>query len=271
MFVIPNALEIRPFCEPKGYFFIYHGVKIGRRYYISKLISYFCFVVYDFFIRVYTGGSGIRGSRLLVRLIFIRMKLESVYKLVCEEEDYRGIHRAPDSSDSPLYDVTLTGVYPDDIYTSDNALRYYGAGYSYDALALSIIHVYHHKPDKRIRIYRAIPIGITTVEKIARYEKDMEYIMKYGKIPSDVKNWEYSSEYYDFMVDEIEKLSKLPQDEKIEINDRDWVGITPEYTKDHGETQYGEGKYRVLTKVVPCKHVYTEGNSLQEWGYDTGD
>ena len=197
------------------------------------------------------------------------MKLIPLYKLVCEAEDYRGDHRSPNSSDSPLYDVCLTGVYPDDIYTSDKALRYYGDGYSYDALALSIIHAYHNKPEKKIRIYRAIPIGITNLEKIARYEKDLKYINQYGKLPPEVKNWKYSSEYSDFMISELDKLSKLPPEEKIGINDRDWVGITPEYAREHGDSQYGRGKYRILTKVVPSKHVFTEGNSLQEWGYDS--
>jgi len=184
------------------------------------------------------------------------------------EEDYHGDHRAPNSKDSPLYDVTLNGSYPDDIYTDNQALRYYGDGYSYDAISLAIIRAYHNKPNRQIRIYRAVPKVLTNQEKIADYVKQMAYIQKYGRIPKDINNWGNKSEYYEFLDKEIQKLKQEPQAEKIEINNGDWISITPAYVKEHGETQFGRGKFRVLSKIVPAKHVFTEGNSLHEWGYD---
>jgi len=99
----------------------------------------------------------------------------------------------------------------------------------------------------------------------------MAYIMKYGKIPPHVDNWENRSEYYEYLGNEIEKLGQSSeQQERVVINNGDWVGITPNYAKEHGEREIGRGKYRVLTKTVPAKHVFSEGNSMQEWGYDSG-
>ena len=51
------------------------------------------------------------------------------------------------------------------------------------------------------------------------------------------------------------------------INSGDWVTINKRYAIQHGEsTLYGN--YKILTKVVPAKHLYTDGNSIHEWGYD---
>jgi hypothetical protein len=191
------------------------------------------------------------------------------YKPLFEAEDYRGDHRAPVKDDAPLYDVTLNGIYPEDIYSS-HGVQYYGDGQPYDNQTMNIIHAYHNKPNEKIKIYRAVPkvLFLSNEEQIKEYEAQKKYILKTGKIPRSVTNWSDKSEYYDFISDEIDRLKKLPsnQEEKIRINSGDWVAITPQYAKEHGKHSLNN-KFRILSKVVSDKDIFTDGNSIHEWGY----
>jgi hypothetical protein len=45
------------------------------------------------------------------------------------------------------------------------------------------------------------------------------------------------------------------------------VSINPQYAKEHGEGQF-DRNYRVLTKTVSARQLFTDGNSIHEWGYD---
>ncbi len=47
----------------------------------------------------------------------------------------------------------------------------------------------------------------------------------------------------------------------------DWVTITKEYAKDHGDSNL-EGRYKIINKVVRAKDIFTEANSIHEFGYD---
>lgn len=51
-----------------------------------------------------------------------------------------------------------------------------------------------------------------------------------------------------------------------EINPGDWVTITRDYAKEHGESSL-QGEYKILSKVVSAHKLYTDGNSIHEWGY----
>jgi hypothetical protein len=183
------------------------------------------------------------------------------------EEDYRGGHEAPDHTNgAPLYNPV--GIYPEDIY-SINAARYYGDGSPFDHLSAGIIQYYRNKPNAKIPVYRAVPKVLTNEEKINEFLKHKQYILKNGKLPPGVDNWRNSSEYYDFLYDEINRLKALPEskDEKITINPGDWVTICKQYAVDHGKSNLN-GKYRILSKTVFARDLFTEGNSLHEWGYD---
>ena len=181
------------------------------------------------------------------------------------EDDYRGSHRAPgpDSDDSPMYD--LTNTYGKDIY-GPQALRHFGNYRPYDAYTIALIQQAKDKPNYQVKIYRAVPKVISNQEKIDDYTKRMKYIMKTGKIPNDVDNFKNSSEYYDWLSDEIEKLKSQVVDnhDKVKINNGDWVTINPAYAKEHGTSNVG--KFRVLTKTVSAKNLYNEGD-INEWGY----
>lgn len=54
------------------------------------------------------------------------------------------------------------------------------------------------------------------------------------------------------------------------INPGDWVTISRSYAKDHGESAL-KGDYKIVSKKVHAGDIYTDGNSLSEWGYDPMD
>jgi hypothetical protein len=49
----------------------------------------------------------------------------------------------------------------------------------------------------------------------------------------------------------------------------DWVTPNLDYAEQHG--QYFDNGFHILEKTVPAKHIYTEGNSLHEFGYDPSE
>ena len=51
------------------------------------------------------------------------------------------------------------------------------------------------------------------------------------------------------------------------INEGDWVTPSKTYAMQHGESSL-LGEYNILEKKVPASHLYTEGNSLSEFGYN---
>lgn len=183
-----------------------------------------------------------------------------------KEEDYRGEHSAPvpSSSTAPLYDLTQN--FPNDIYSND-AVRLYGNNDPIDKYTMYIIQSARNKPNKQISIYRAIPKILTNNEKIAFYEKQQAYILKYGKLPNGVDNWPNRSEYFSFLSDEIKRLSNLPieNENTIKINTGDWVTINPKYAKDHGYSNL-KNSYKILKKTVPAKDLYWDGGDINEWG-----
>lgn len=179
--------------------------------------------------------------------------------------EYKGYHQAPDAENgAPLYD--LQNIYPDDIYSLDGA-RIYGTGDAYDERAIMILRQARGRPNYPVKVYRAIPKVITKQQHIQDLTDQKKYILRYGKVPPRINTHMDTSEYYEYLSDEIEKITKsdnLP--DKVQINPGDWVTISREYAVLHGKSSL-KGIYRVLTKTVRAKDLYTEGNSLHEWGY----
>ena len=54
---------------------------------------------------------------------------------------------------------------------------------------------------------------------------------------------------------------------KPTINNGDLVTLTKQYAIEHGKSNLN-GNYRLLSKTVPVKHIFTDGNSIHEFGYD---
>jgi hypothetical protein len=193
-------------------------------------------------------------------------KLLVEYLLTEDDDDYRMDHTAPDkTSGVPIYDIS--DYYPDDIF-GPKGVRYYGHGVPYDNLAISILRQVKGKPNAAVKIYRSVPTTLSNVDKITHYQTHQKYIAKTGKLPKGVDNWSNSAEYNDYLSNEIDRLSNLPDDSetKYTINPGDWVTTVLQYAKDHGKSHIG--KFKILSKTVPAKHVYTQGDSIHEYGYD---
>lgn len=190
-------------------------------------------------------------------------------QFILEKEEYQGLHTSPGpDSGSPLHD--LTNTYPDDIYGPHGA-RYYGHfgnEHPIDRETISIIRQYRNRPDAKVSIFRAVPKIKTKDERIAELEKHQKHILKTGKIPKGVTGFNDSSDYYTQTQKELDKLNSSPEEphNKLQINPTDWVTINRNYTKDHGESHLN-GNYRILRKVVPAKHLFTNGDSIHEFGY----
>lgn len=136
---------------------------------------------------------------------------------ILEQEEYAGMHQAPTSDEgAPGYDVTID-IYPDDIYGPMAAQYYghYGQNHPTDMESIYQIQRMKNRPDKDIRIYRAVP-------------------KEFGG---------------------------------SKFNIGDWVTISRKYAKEHGDSQF-DGNYRIISKVVKSRDIFTNGDSIHEWGYD---
>lgn len=187
-------------------------------------------------------------------------------------DEYGGEHRPPGPEDgAPLHDLTGGGkVYPDDVYSS-NAARYYGHGgdqVGLDQQSVGIIQSLRNKPHATVKVYRAVPDDLTTADKIAKIEGQKAYILKHGKVPPNVETNLNSSKYYDQLYDELNRLKAEPgkAEEAPAIAAGDWVTINRNYAKDHGESTL-RGNYKIISKLVKASEVFTNGDSIHEFGY----
>ena len=186
------------------------------------------------------------------------------------DTDYRGSHSAPDPDfGAPLHDLTGGGqMYPADVY-SPKAAQYYGAGEAYDQKAFNIAQSFKGKPNAMVTIYRAVPKVTSNSEKLATLEKQMVAYMKRGTLPENAQNYSSGSKWYDAAYEQREKLRNLADEpvSKLDINSGDWVTLTKEYAKDHGEHAL-KGQYKILSKKVRAKDLWTNADSIHEFGYN---
>ena len=54
------------------------------------------------------------------------------------------------------------------------------------------------------------------------------------------------------------------------IRNGDWVAVTKEYADEHGY-RWLHGDYKIIENTVLAKHLFNNGDSIQEFGYDNGD
>lgn len=188
------------------------------------------------------------------------MNIQQVIKIY--SEDYRGQHTAP----GPGYGSSMDNCSPDEDLYGPNAVRYYGDGSNLDSQSIHIIQSARNKPNMPVKIYRAIPKFITNQEKIDKYIKEKKYILQHGKMPQTADN--RSMDYFDFIDEEIQRLQKEPAQDsvKVGINPGDWVTINRSYALNHGDAHLSTS--RLLSKTVTAGTLYTDGNSVHEWGYN---
>ena len=202
-----------------------------------------------------------------------------IKNFMIESVDYRGEHSAPTKDEAPMHN--LTDTYPDDIYGA-NAARMYGHYHdNRDYEALSIIQSARNKPNKLIKIYRAVPdVNYELKTKLKPLLDIVNYHNQWGRFP--MKNqiiWDLQDKYsidnhtYDeqqeLILNDLNKQIELlqsQQQKQIGINNGDWVTISGYYAKEHGENEL-KGQYKILSKTVPAKNLYTDGNDIFEWGY----
>ena len=144
------------------------------------------------------------------------------------EKDYRGAHTAPSPDyGAPMHDVSSGGMYPDDFY-SHNGRRYYSdEGWDFDSDAYNKVTRVRNKPNEMVYIHRAIPTDV--YKEALKKDSPLKHMVRKG----------------------------------------DWVAINKEYAKAHGDAVFGKlnKDYKIASMRVPAKHVWTNADSIHEWGY----
>ena len=210
------------------------------------------------------------------------LQLSHIFKNIINENlEYAGEHSAPSKDDAPLYD--LTKYYPDDIYGND-AVKYYGdhENDAMDRTSISIIKAARNKPNYPVKIYRAVPDLNYDIKKKLNVLYDLRsYHSKFGfyplknKIIYDLQDkypvgkYSYDEQQMhikDYINKQIYTLIGQMND-KLTINNGDWVTINREYAKQHGVSHLNN-KYVILTKTVKASNLFTDANSIHEWGYN---
>jgi len=205
--------------------------------------------------------------------------------LVNPIEEYAMYHRPPmKDSGAPLHDLTGGGdYYPDDIY-SPMAMQYYGTGEpSLDKATISIIKQYKDKPNAMVTMYRAIPdfnkevnSEIKKLNKLAGYKSQFGFFPIGDKTYDEIRNkypvsnnLSYNQQQENVLRDINEKIAELTNQIKPlpSINSGDWVTVNKQYAKEHGESALG-GNYKILSQKVPAKKLFTNADSIHEFGYD---
>jgi hypothetical protein len=177
-------------------------------------------------------------------------------------------HRPPSAEDgAPLHDMTGEGtIYPDDIYSA-NGLRYYGTGSDRaDRESMSVIQSTKGKPNASVKMYRAVPHVKTPTELLAKLEKQMNAYQRRRKLPEGISD---GSAWYDSAWDTRADLQEMENDPTAvikKINNGDWVTLSRAYAKEHGESALN-GEYKIISKSVKAKTLFTNGDSINEFGY----
>ena len=195
--------------------------------------------------------------------------------------DYVGQHSAPTKDDfnEPMYNIK--DMFPD-IY-SENALRYYGGYGLDDNSVINQIRSVKNKPNSRVIIYRAVPYLNKDIDKEI---KELLYLVNYkfkfnffpmennmiDKLEKEVYDNNPSFTYDEMKNAVLDKLNhkidelKKQKETSIKINNGDWVTTSRMYAKEHGESHLNNN-YKIVTKTVKASQLYTDGNSIFEWGY----
>lgn len=206
--------------------------------------------------------------------------IENEIKSFLVENDYRGEHSAPKfGNDTPMHD--LTDVYGDDIYSSDAARLYKHYGDNRDYQPIYVIQSARNKPNKPIKIFRAVPnINYANNMKLKPLLDIVNYYGKWNFFPGknqivgelqdkyDINKYSYDEQQQLILSDinkQIEEL-KSQEQKQIGINNGDWVTISRDYAKEHGKSNLNN-QYKIVSKTVPARQLFTDGNDIFEWGY----
>jgi hypothetical protein len=211
--------------------------------------------------------------------ILIEPKEDVKFKI----EDYQGMHSAPvyDGSNNSLND--LSDVYPDDIYGS-KASQYYSTGEGYDYESINVIQTSKGKPNARIKVYRAVPDFNKSIKKERDeilhalnyrtrynfYPMNNKTVDKYEKlVPKHIKDYDkFQETIAELMNNRLDEVNEQLKAGKLKIEDGNWVTTSRHYAIDHGRSSLNN-QYKILQKTVRADELFTEGNSIHEWGYQS--
>ncbi|MDA3781525.1 MAG: hypothetical protein PF487_15055 [Bacteroidales bacterium] len=197
------------------------------------------------------------------------------------ENDYAGQHSAPhaNSNDAPMHD--LTDIYGDDIYTNNAASYFKHYGDNRDYGAINIIQSARNKPNQSIKIYRAVPnVNYDNDLKLKELGNIISYYRKYkffpmkneiiGSLDKKYKNFNYDDKMKHIFDDINAQFNEIysNKNKPLPINNSDWVTIDRNYAKEHGISNLNN-KFKIVSKTVSAKHLFTDGNDIFEWGYDS--
>jgi len=152
-----------------------------------------------------------------------------------------------------------------------------------DNFVINQIQSVKNKPKASIIIYRAVPNLNKDIDKEIKeliYLVNYHFKYKFFPVNNDIINelekevWDNNpSLKYDEMqngvldelnnkIDELRKQKEKP----IKINNGDWVTTSKMYAIQHGQSHLNNN-YKIVTKTVKASQLYTDGNSIFEWGY----
>lgn len=90
----------------------------------------------------------------------------------------------------------------------------------------------------------------------------------YAAGPEDIASWKIARDARCKPGKRVRIYRAVPKGIKV-INPGDWVSIVVDYAVLHAIDLEGKGRDgEVISMVVPARHVYTNGDSISEWGYD---
>jgi len=197
------------------------------------------------------------------------MKLNALLTFLFEDVAYHGEHEAPGPTDgAPLHDLTINGIYPPDVYTMSlgDVVRHYGHGEVGDTQCFSLTLGLRNKPKSKVKIYRAVPYLKTKEVEISELEDLKKKVIRFGRTASPNMSYDQIVDKLDALRSDIKKGIADPEN-VTKINPGDWVTISRSYAVEHGHAALN-GKYQILSKTVAANQLYTDGNSIQEWGWN---
>lgn len=179
---------------------------------------------------------------------------------------HRGSHQ-PSIEGPRLHNLIEGDFYPKDSY--ENLHHFHGSD-----TTRRIIKSVRGNPDAMVTIHRAVPAQSNDRQwlepKLKDAQKEHAKFLKTGVLPEYAQHMRMQpDEYHNWVTGNIsdmqEKLNSLSKSPVKDINHGDWVTLDRNYAQQHAEGR--EGKWKIISKTVPAKHIRNDGNDLNEWGY----
>jgi hypothetical protein len=98
------------------------------------------------------------------------------------------------------------------------------------------------------------------------YSKDAARLHGHGATAMDKESVSIIQSVKNKPDAEVTIYRAIPKDINAKINPDDWVTTSKLYAKEHGNGPLN-GNYKILEMKVKAKDLYTDGNSIHEWGY----